>query len=271
MLTFVASADGAFQLGASGPAADVLSVLTKDGLSNEATWGAPMGADDAPLHPALQLDARSNLLATLIRTEYVRLHGAGYVDGGPERRVSSIGVKYYADAVVGLERQRSDHSRRVAPVVRGDRVRRPRHVEIVPEHDLRIDHVRELHQEAVAAVVDVERKARLARELGGIAQEGVRQGLVAELEEADEVGAAAGAAGASDAVHGRGMAPVCRVLRGADVAGPARVRPVHRSPSSATPRSVARMPWRNPVGGVQPRRRRSRSTDTGPCHISSGR
>ena len=72
-----------------------------------------------------------------------------------------------------------DHGLRVADVVLRDRVRSASDVEVVAEEHLGIDHVAQLHHAATAAEVHVERKAWLAFELRGRAQERIRQRHVA--------------------------------------------------------------------------------------------
>jgi len=61
---------GEFYVGAEGDAEAVLSVLTQKGISTAATWGYSVAKDDV-IHPDLNLDIRTNALASSLYENFV--------------------------------------------------------------------------------------------------------------------------------------------------------------------------------------------------------
>jgi len=76
-----------------GPIEHALAVLTFEGLTTEyvATWGAPAGS---VVHPYVDLDRRSNLLATFLFGIYVQEVNAGRISGGLAVVCSSYGCNW---------------------------------------------------------------------------------------------------------------------------------------------------------------------------------
>jgi PKD repeat protein len=93
-LQFAIDNYGNFFVGAIGPDADVLSVLTDGGIYTTATWGYQIPEGRELNHPWLELDERSNVLAWVLYDETLELKERNYINGGPNLVYSMYGTEH---------------------------------------------------------------------------------------------------------------------------------------------------------------------------------
>jgi uncharacterized repeat protein (TIGR01451 family) len=102
-LRFAMTATGDFYVGAEGDSESVLSVLTDGGISTSATWGYSVQAGDL-VSPWLKLDARANLLAQVLQSEYKTLvEGNVITSGGPQLVYAQPHGSQHGYALLGFE------------------------------------------------------------------------------------------------------------------------------------------------------------------------
>jgi hypothetical protein len=103
ILRIAINENGTFYIGAIGPDADVLSVLTDGGISTPAVWGYPIPKGRELTDPWLKIDDRSNILAKVAEYYITKLKEKGYMDLGPKLVYSIYGADY-GKALLDLDR-----------------------------------------------------------------------------------------------------------------------------------------------------------------------